>query len=407
LSLWRRPITDEERGELAVFIDELGAEWGIVRLIVSPPFHGLYELDGTPTDDGRVRVSAFEVATRLSFRLTGSAPDEELLQAALDGRLESLDDARAHAERLIDSPAARSQLHAVLANWLQVQTVADPHPVVAAHFGVEPDGLGDEARDELFRFVDWVVYDNDGTFADLLTDKTAFAFSDRLAKLYGMDVSPDPQQFADSRGGILFRAATLMTNGLHTRPILRGAYVRRRILCGDLPSPDADVQDSRNDELEMLTHEEYSTREITTQLTRGGECMGCHGLINPLGFAQEEFGPMGEIREVETVLDEVGEVVAEHPIDTRVDDVLIGDDQTAVANATDLATIVGSSADARECFARQLFAHTRFRVATDQDACVLEEIDRLLLDDAPLRQVILQNVANDDLFLRHPFEDAP
>ena len=80
--------------------------------------------------------------------------------------------------------AARSQLHAVLGSWLQVQTVADPHPAVAAHHGLEPDGLGDEARDELFRFVDFVVYDSDGTFGDLLTDKTAFAFSDRLAKLY-------------------------------------------------------------------------------------------------------------------------------------------------------------------------------------------------------------------------------
>ena len=158
--LFRRPLSPAEQASYRAFMSNLGGldgvEWGIARLLVSPHFHHHLELEGTPAE-GRRRVDAFAVASRLAFGLTGTLPDEALLSAAANHRLDTLDQAATEARRLLESPAAQRRLRELLSRWTQA-TPPDPSPAVAAHAGLDARGLGAEANDELDRFIDDVVF---------------------------------------------------------------------------------------------------------------------------------------------------------------------------------------------------------------------------------------------------------
>jgi hypothetical protein len=108
-----------------------GLQWAIVRAIVSPHFHQLLELDSTPTGDGRRRIDAFAVASRLAFGLTGALPDEQLLSAAQAGELSDLTAVRAQAERLMQGDLARDRARRLLRDWL-VTAPPDPLPILRA-----------------------------------------------------------------------------------------------------------------------------------------------------------------------------------------------------------------------------------------------------------------------------------
>lgn len=408
----RRPMGEAQRQSFAAFMSTLGAgdgvEWGIVRLLVSPEHQLVLELDGEETADGRVRLAPIEVAARLAFRLTGGPPDEELRRAALDGELHTLEAVRAQATRLLDTPEARAELAVVVAGWLGIASVPDPEPAVAAQLGVDPDGLGAEARDELFAFVDDLTFARDGTLRALLVDKTAFARSERLAALYGLPQSEAPATFGDARGGILLRAATLMTGHRYTAPISRGAYMRKKVLCQKLAPPDPAVVAERDEQAAALTHELYPTRTIVEELTKGQPCEGCHVAINPIGFTLEGFGPMGELRERELVFAEDGSVSGEHPVDTAVADLGLAPSQggpTPADGPAELVEAMAAHPDVASCFAGQLFAHTRLRWAEPADACAVAEIEAALAGGLPLVEALVRNVANEDIFYRRPFDD--
>jgi hypothetical protein len=407
--LLRRPMADAQRQSFAAFMGGLGGmdglEWGVVRLLVSPELQLLLELDGSDTADGRVRLAPIEVAARLSFRLTGGPPDDELRRSALEGELETLAAVRAQATRLLATPQARAELEVVLAGWLGLASVPDPDPAIAAQAGIDAEGLGAEARSELFAFVDDLAFSRAGTLQDLLTDKTAFATTDRLAALYGVPRSDAPARFGDARGGILLRAATLMTGHRYTAPISRGAYMRKKILCQQLVPPDPSVVAERDEQAKALTHELYSTRTIVEELTRGQPCEGCHLAINPIGFTLEGFGPMGELRERELVFAADGSVVGEHDVVTAVDDLGLGSGPTPAAGPSELVAAVAADPAVAGCFAEQLFAHTRLRRAEDEDACAVAEIEAALAEGLPLVEALIRNVANEDIFYRRPFGD--
>jgi hypothetical protein len=405
--MFRRPLYDEERAEYTRFMTDLGAaglEWAIVRLVVSPHFHQHLEIEGTDADH-RIRLAPFEVASRIAYRITGGPPDDALLDAARSGALETVEDARAHATRLLATSGGHARVQEVLARWLGLERVSDPDPAVASALGIEPGGLGAEARQELERFVDHTVFVERGSFVDLMSKPTAFAFTPRLATLYRLEISDAPQTFADARGGILLRSATLLSGRRYTDPIMRGSFLRRRVLCHSLPTPDPVLVASRDDLRAELTHERYPSREIVTRLTEGATCMACHEKLNPLGFALERFGTAGEVRASELVFDVEGDVIGEHPIDTAVSDLAIAAGaETAASGPAELVRAVAESEDTRLCFATQLFAQTRMRFPSDEDVCLVRDVESALAEGLPVADAVVRSVANEDLFYRRAAE---
>lgn len=406
---FRAPLTAEQRSDLDALVADIGGpsgvEWALISIFASPHFHQHLEIEGTPDGDA-VQISAHEFASRISFRLTGAAPDAALRgaadAAAAEGRSLTHEDALRHAHRLAQGASGRRHIRDALLAWLGIEATLDPSERLAAEYGFSGIGLGAEAYAELLRFVDYVVFEQGGGFRDLLTDKTVFPTTERLAALYG--VAPAEQAtLEDERGGILVRLGALLDDGDVPDPIHRGLFVRAQLLCTTLPAPSAELAAEAEAIAEELSRQELSTREFVEAQTSGTACTGCHSLINSLGFALDSVGSLGELRSEETIYGPDGQVMAVHPIDARVDVRLGSGETVSVDGAGELAAALGESQSARLCFASQLFAQLRLREPEAGDACLVQDLESALEAGASILDVVVQSVVNDDAFLRRAF----
>jgi hypothetical protein len=190
--------------------------------------------------------------------------------------------------------------------------------------------------------------------------------------------------------------AFLLTGSHETHPIHRGAVVRRRILCDDLPTPDpASLPPGALDPPPVT--EDQTTRERYEVKTADPACGGCHSLLNPVGFVLEGYDALGRVRTEEQVIDELsGEVLATLPIDTAAAPALAGED-TVISSGPELSEQVMASGKVEACFARQYFRATYGREEAEEDACVIERLQTELSDGGSMRDA-LRSVALDPMF---------
>jgi hypothetical protein len=200
---------------------------------------------------------------------------------------------------------------------------------------------------------------------------------------------------------LLLRAAPLLSGLRSTSPIVRGVFVRKRLLCANLPSPDFSIVSARTSGLEEADPVEFSTREIMARLTAPAPCMQCHSQINPLGFALESFDPLGRVRSEELVYDASGQQIASHPIDTYSDGANLGAGASgSLGSADELVEALSDNDSLRACFAKRLFATGQLRTIADADGCALYEIQQALEQGKTLREAWIAAVVNDDLFYK-------
>ena len=403
---FRRRLTAQEQQRLRDHASDLGGRDGVrftmIRLLMSPEFSHHLELglEAPAQHEGAIALSSREVAARVAYQLTGAPPDDRLVAAADAGELSSVGELEVHARRLLGTSAARQKLRSVVSHWLALSAVPDPAAPVAAHLGFAPEGFGAEARDELLRFAEYMLFERAGTLQQLLTDRTAFPSSPRLALVYSLPQTEGPSTFDDVRGGLLLRAAPLLSSATHSLPITRGLFVRSRLLCQQLGAPDAAVLAAGIAASEALSRQEYSGREIVAEVTASPPCQGCHSQLNPIGFALEQLGPAGDFRTEEVVLDDAGAVLATHPIDSEVADLgLGGGSAQPAAGARDLVRLLAETEQVGACFAFHLVANTRMRPPAAADACVIAETQSALREGTVLDAVVA-NVANEDAFWR-------
>lgn len=354
-----------------------------------------------PSDGGRVPVDDFTVATRLAYTLTGQGPDDQLLEAAARQRLRTEEQATEHALRLLSLPAARRQLERVMDDWLDLRVLPSPNDVIATEAGIAAVGLAAEARRELLDYVLYQVFDAEVGVESLMSEPIGFPLSERMATLYGTAVTQagEPVELPNGHGGLLLRVAPLLSGQYRTSPILRGVYVRRRLLCDTLPSPDFDIVAARSEELEAADPAVMTNREIMAEITAPETCMGCHSAINPLGFPLEAFGPLGELRTVELAYNSAGEKVAEHPLDTQVDMANIEPGAPeSLSGAEELNAALADSAKVRACFAERLYEHAQLRKIEAADHCTLSEIEGALREGGKVKDAWLRSVVNPELF---------
>jgi hypothetical protein len=358
--------------------------------------------DGAALDSSdRYALSPFETAARISYRAAGIPPDEGLLNDAANGGTRSVSNLSTHATRLMSTPAARKHVRAFAESWLNIRAPSNPSAAVAQNvLGGAATGYGDEAKEELLKFVEYIVFEKNGTFSDLMTDKTAFPWTDRLAKAYGLGKTTGQAKFAatDPRGGVLVRAATAVSPINQTRPITRGLYLRDRILCSKIQSPGIEVINSRNDQIKALSNEQYSTREIITQVTSPATCQGCHAKINPPGFALESIGPAGELRDQELVYNASNAVIVRHPINTFAENINVDESRIVPAqNASQLTAAVASSFKAKQCIATHFIANTQLRMPAEQDGCSINDATTAINANQPVREALLKTILSDEI----------
>jgi hypothetical protein len=227
--------------------------------------------------------------------------------------------------------------------------------------------------------------------------------------LYGVeprDGSDAPPRFpASERPGLLTRAAFLVTSSANTRPIMKGLFIRRNILCDSIPPPPNNAAN-----MPPELSDTVSTREVVEGLTEqpGTACAGCHAtLINPLGFATEGFDALGRVRSEQRLFSADGEEVGSAAIDTRSTPQVVDGDTAPSTGPQDLMRLIRDSGKAHACFARHYFRFSfgRFEDAA-QDGCVLEQLRAALVETGTLSGM-LREVALAPAFKRRNFQEAP
>jgi hypothetical protein len=311
--LFRRPLTSEEvdarveiandaATELSSFYD--GLQLVLVSFLVSPDFlFRVEEAEPDPSDPSRMRLTSLSMASRLSFLLWDTTPDDELLAAAERGDLVDDDGLAVEFERLLASAKLETGLRAFFSDLYDFRQFDDGLVRKdAALFPAYTQTMIAEAKEQTLRtIVAHLAQDRD--YRSLFTTQESF-LTRRLGVVYQVPVpSPagwEPYRFPDgsSRIGIL---SHLSLNALHSHPgrssaTLRGKFVREVLLCQEVPTPPANIDFSIVEDTmgELRTARERLEKHVANQA-----CAGCHSLTDPIGLALENFDAIGMYREEE------------------------------------------------------------------------------------------------------------
>lgn len=330
-------------------------------------------------------LTAYELASRLSFYFWQEPPDDALWAAAVNGTLLTDATYRAQVTRHFDDARALTTVDEFVGQWLHLDTVPSVEANLAradylALAGADRPVAGstDAIRQEVLDMGRWVTRQG-GTLSDLLTDTHSFARDAWLAKIYGVapwNGTATPPVFPNSvRGGLLGRAAFVVSGSANTRPILKGVRLRTAVLCDTLGDPPPNATDTP-----PPSHlpANATTRQKVAALTEVSPgCAACHStLINPLGFVSEGFDGLGRPRSVETIYSAGGAVVGTAPVDTRVRPHVVLGDTRELTSVAELGARVSESKRFESCAAQQYFrfAFQRFE-NLDTDSCALSRLE--------------------------------
>lgn len=355
LRAYRRPLsTDEKARLLAVYQAgaatggfEAGALAVIQGALSAPQFLYHTELDPNGASAGqRIAVQSYEMASRLSYFLWRSMPDETLFAEAAAGRLNTREQIGAQARRMWRDPRARRTVHDFHEQWLELGGLA----ALAKDTKLFPFFSSSSARalgESLTAFVDEVVWTRDGRIETLLTSPVVFVNA-ATAPFFGMTAtgtSLRAQERPDERAGVLSHPALLALRSKpnQSNPVLRGTFVRERFLCQPLPPPPPDVDTTVPDPVPG-----QSTRARFARHSENPSCGGCHALIDPIGFGFEGYDAVGRVR----ARDEGGA-----PVDARGTVTGAGDADGAFTGVTGLARQLAASRTARHCVAEMVFRY--------------------------------------------------
>jgi cytochrome c551/c552 len=314
---YRRPVTSADMSPiLERYTDgrtkgtfDQGIEQGLRLILASPKF--LFRTEDAPAGAAAQRVTDLELATRLSFFLWSSIPDDELLDAAARGRLSRPEVLEQQVKRMLADPRSRALVDNFASQWLLLRNLKNhvPNPGDFPNFDNE---LRTAFRAETELFFESIVRE-DRSVLDLLNADYTFA-NERLARHYGI---PDVygshfrrvrvQQ--EERRGLLGQGSVLTVTSYpnRTSPVLRGKWILENVLGTPPPSPPADVPDLTENQ---PGEEAQSLRARMEAHRRNPTCATCHRVMDPLGFALENFDGVGEwrVKEPGGRIDPVGQL---------------------------------------------------------------------------------------------------
>lgn len=368
--LWRRPLEADEVTRIADIADQAGAAlesadqgvvYALAALLQSPNFMFRVEL-GAAEGEGYA-FTDLDLANRLAFFLWNTAPDDALLDAALAGELSSDEGLRAQAERMLDDARARRGMRAFFSDFLELEGLDDlaKDPTLYEHFSTL---LGPDAREETLLLWEYFVFDGALDYRDMLTTRETFV-NPRLAALYDVP-APVREGFGyvvlpedGGRAGLLGHASLLNLHGhpRSTSATLRGAAVRKTLLCQTIPPPPVDVDTS----IPEPSGDVQTLRDRVAEHLENESCAGCHNLMDPIGLGLENFDGVGRWRETDRGfdIDASGEL-----------------DGVFFADPIELGQAVRNQGDLSRCLVRTLARYANGRVET------WDEVDHVwILDD--------------------------
>lgn len=306
---YRRPVNgDDIRPLLSLAAKARAANLGFEEqmrlalqgLLISPHFLYRIERDPAPEKPGVQRnLSSFELASRLSYFLWSSMPDEVLLKAAEEGKLSTREEVMAQVDRMLADPKAAALTEAFAGQWLQLRNMDHVQPDRDL-FPTFDAGLRRAMKRESELFFEAILKENRG-IGDFLTADFTF-LNERLAKHYGIS-GVEGEEFrrvslaGTQRSGILTQGSVLTISSYPTRtsPVLRGLWLLENVLGSPPPPPPPDIP-----ELDAAGVGEAATLRERMELHRSDPtCAACHSKMDPLGFSLENFDAIGRYRSTE------------------------------------------------------------------------------------------------------------
>jgi hypothetical protein len=394
---WRRALSDAELQRYATIAaqaaTELGDPWAgleyaVAGLLQSPSFLYRVEIGNPhPSDPGLRVFDGFELATRLSFFVWNTTPDDALLDAAEAGVLSSPDGLAAEAMRLLESPRARGALSNFWSEMLRLAEL-DELPQLPSAYPLITKQLGASMRSETLAVLNDLVFDRDADYRELFSSRSTFV-NQELAQLYGLspvagnDVQPVILPPSAPRAGLLGQGSFLAL-GAHaasTSPTRRGKLVREVLLCQAIPPPPPNVS------TEFLPDPAGDVKRTMRQKLEfhrtDPNCAACHALMDPVGLALEHFDGLGAYRERDGNL----------PIDAS------GElDGASFQDALGLGMAVGAHPELATCLGRNLFRYATGRLETGAEEALVQGLSGGFAGDQYRVKRLLLAVIGSDAF---------
>jgi hypothetical protein len=363
--LFRRPLTDEETTRYAGFLsaqaalDPADTAVGTVlrALLLSP--NTIYMTELGTSKAGEVELTPYEQASLISYIVADAPPDQPLLQAAEQGKLNDAGERLAHAQRLLQTAGARAKYADF---WQQYLPLGDLRKAT----GLDPT-LSVAIADETQQHFEKIVWQENGSFADLLTAPYTYG-AQSLSTIYGT-LTPNATGAltlpAGQRSGFITQAGFLFSaddSSVEHKVIHRGLTVRRRLLCQSPPPPPANLMPAAAD-LRPLGEGATPLESYTAFAAQKPQCAACHSAFHPIGLAFEAFDGMGKHR---TTYDGGKAIVTSGDLQNA------GDASGPYANAVEIAQHIGKSKIGEYCFSRQFAEYALGRrLNASVDACVI------------------------------------
>jgi hypothetical protein len=398
--LFRRPLTGDE---LKKFVDVAnksavsaknfytGVASGLSMMLVAPEFLFWREI-AVPTKDG-YELDPYSKATKLSFFLWNSAPDEELLRAAGKGELDTEKGLRKQVDRLLHSPRLEAGVRAFFEDYLHFDAFAN----VAKDAAIYPNftsEVSDAAQEQTLRtIVDHLLVRN-GDYRDLFTTRHTFV-TPLLGTVYGVPVAKDspngapddwrPYEYpaTSPQAGILTHASFLSLHSHPGRssPTIRGKALREVFLCQKVPDPPGNVEFNI---LQDTTNPVYKTAKARLDAhATEAMCTGCHKITDPLGLALENFDTASAFRTRENgeVLDTKGTL-----------------DGIAFTDAPSLGKALHDHPRVSKCFTQRMYQYGIGRQISKADNAWIETLTKDFAQNGYRVRDLLRSIVLSDKF---------
>lgn len=404
---WRRPPTEAEVERLLavaqIALDagdepEVGLELALRAVLLSPHFLFRVELDPNPTSLTPHPVGPYELASRLSYFLWSSMPDDELFAAASTGEITQPEVVSTHVERMLEDERAAALVDNFAGQWLGLRALE----------GLIPDADLFPDFDEPLRaamFEETALMFREVAFNNLPVDEflvADFTFAnDRLATHYGLAaVGSDEFTRVEllgnaERGGFLSHASllALTSHPDRTSVVNRGKWIMAELLCTDVPAPPADVS---TDAGEQAAEEGLTQREALELHRADPSCNGCHEMMDPIGFGLENYDAIGAFRTVDASGD-------------AIDSGGVLPDGSVFSGAGDLATLIASDPAFAKCLTEKLYTfalgRTPVRTATHMDTQVITRLSSGFAENFAFQELIVA-IATSETFMNRRGDES-
>jgi hypothetical protein len=388
---WRAPLDPTDGPRLLALAKSAVTQGGMLdqglrialrAILLSPRFAFRVEIDPSPTSTAPHPLSSHELASRLSYFLWSTMPDDALMTAADANQLTSKEAVAAQVTRMLSDPKSAALTDNFAGQWMGLRQldIATPN----AKFTAFTPQIRADLKTEAATFFRSFVTENKSAL-ELLTADYTYANS-RLAAYYGLP-SPGSDAFAkvslagSPRAGMMTQGAwlTVTSTSARTSPVRRGKYVLGQLFCQEPPPPPPDVKP-----LAETTTPTGTLRERMAAHRASASCAACHGLMDPIGLAFENFDAIGQYRTNDSgfAIDPAGKLA----------------DGRTFASAKDLETVVASDPQYGTCLTSKVFAYAVGRAPSGADECNVAALASQLSTGGFRLADLLQAVAQSDSF---------